>query len=73
MTNRVPNGSKSSLARGRRVVVDDYRWLRLLAGENESNNPTDKGKAKKQVEDDNSRGVRAVSLYGHDGGKEIHS
>lgn len=55
---------------GRWRVIDDYDGLRLLACKDEGNNPTDKGEAKEEVEDDNSRFVRAVFLDGRDGRQE---
>lgn len=60
------------LARWRRVIDDDH-GLRLFACQNESNNPTEKRDAEKDIENDNSRRVRTISLYCHNGGKEIKS
>lgn len=59
------------LARWRRVVIDDYNRLWLLAGEDKGDNPPDKRNAKKDVENDDSKRVWAFSLYGHDCGKKI--
>lgn len=55
----------------RRAVIDNYDRLWLLAGENERNDPTDERDTEKEVEYDNSRGVRAFSLDGHDRGQKI--
>jgi hypothetical protein len=49
-------------------VIYDYDRLRLFARENKSDDPPYERKAKKDVEYDNSRGVRAFSFDGHDRG-----
>lgn len=54
-----------------RTVVDDHNLLRLLAGEKQGNKPTDERKSEEDVDDDNSRLMRAVSLDCRDGGQEI--
>jgi len=65
-------GCPVTLASGRWwTVIDDDYGLRLFAGENERNDPTDERDTKKEVEYDNSRGVRAFSLDGHDRGQKI--
>lgn len=68
---RYLGGEHGHLARRWRAVIDNYDRLRLLAGENERNDPTDERDTKKEVEYDNSCGVRAFSLDGHDRGQEI--
>jgi hypothetical protein len=65
-------GCPLPLASGRWwTVIDDDYGLWLLAGENKRNDPTDERDTKKDVEYDNSRGVRAFSLDGHDRGQKI--
>jgi hypothetical protein len=65
-------GCPLPLASGWRwIVIDDDYGLRLLAGENERDDPTDERDTKKEVEYDNSHGVRAFSLDGHDRGQKI--
>jgi hypothetical protein len=63
--------SRTLLLAWLRRVIYDYDGLRLFACENQSNNPTEKRDPKKEVEYDNSRGVRAFSLDGYDRGQKI--
>jgi len=58
---------RNSARRWRRVVDDDH-GLRLLAGEKQGNEPTDERNPEEDVDDDNSRLMRAISLDGRDGG-----
>lgn len=63
---------RDPLARRWRRVVDDYHLLRLLGGEKQGNQPADEGHPEEDIDDDNSRLVRAISLNGRDGGQKVY-
>ena len=63
--------TKTSARWGRRRVVDDHNLLWLLGGEKQGNEPADKRNSDEDVDDDNSRRMRAVSFDRYDGGQEI--
>jgi hypothetical protein len=52
-------------------VIHDYHRLGLFACENKRDDPTEKRDPQKEIEYDNSRGVRAFSLDGYDRGQKI--
>jgi hypothetical protein len=59
-------------ARGWRSIVDNDNLLRLLAGENQSNNPTEKRNTEQDIDDDSSGLILTIFSDGSDGGQEVY-